>query len=151
MIHFPHPSCSCPTGRRSKYPGLGKIDCRILCAALEQGLIKPDQLWTSVPCGSSPGWAGRDGFIDSMHQIDAHHRLRADVIWKLGEVLHLAEIKPDAGYCALGQVLTYSALWNREHPAHQLGGLHIITTTPHIDLPYVANRYAIDIIATAQI
>lgn len=108
-------------------------------------------MFTSVPCGCRPGWACLDGFVDNMNQIDAHYRLRIDLIYRRGSALYLAEIKPQAGYTALGQALMYATLWEREFPQLRFAEIQILTDTPHPDLSFVAARFNVTVIALAPL
>lgn len=151
MTPFPYPACLCPLGRRRRFPGLGRNDTTILADALDKGIIAPDCMWTSVPCGCCPDWSNGRFFRDDLNQIDSIHRKRIDLIFKTGAALHLVEVKPHASYVALGQVLMYAALWKLDNPELPFAQVSILTDQPDRDLPRVIPQFGVTLLQTGNV
>lgn len=92
------------TGR---WPGLTAIDGAIFEQFVANNKSVIDEIHTDVPCGicaSPPEWLRTD---QGKRQLESMYPLRIDAVVRAGGVWHIVEVKPDAGYRSLGQVLTY--------------------------------------------
>lgn len=104
------------TSRDPKRPGtwrgLGLNDVALLSAWVTSVGGDLHGLYTDVPLGLVPDvdpaeWDGRHQRI-----VNEKHPLRVDAVAFIGGRWLVIEVKPDAGYVALGQVLTY-VYWAR--------------------------------------
>ncbi len=93
--------------RPETWQGVSAGDAALLREWLARFATPTWKLYTDVPfgCCPAPGFEVQpDWFEDMRRQITC---LRVDAIINDGQTWTLLEIKPDAGYVALGQVLTY--------------------------------------------
>ncbi len=96
-----------PVTHRGRWPGLTAIDGAIFEAFVIANQESIQEIYTDVPCGLCalpPEWMRNDA---GRRQLEAIYPLRIDAIVKAGGIWHVVEVKPDAGYGSLGQVLTY--------------------------------------------
>lgn len=89
------------------WAGLSGIDRALLWAFVDG--VKPAvrELHTDVPLGVIPKWSGADGDAALERLRLSVHPLRVDAVVNLNGQWFVCEVKPDAGYLCLGQVLTY--------------------------------------------
>jgi len=106
-MSWPPDNCRVPTGRRYKYPALNAADRQALDTLMTRHPPPVQEWWFNVPVGPRPTWADNDDFSDTWHQIDAHHRARADLVARIANHLQLVEVKPLADMKAVGQAVTY--------------------------------------------
>jgi len=103
-------------GRRSRrdvaYPrswaGLSVGDLGLLCAHVARVTPKITELHTDVVLGSVPADQGEWATEWHRKHWRSIHPLRVDAVAWSGRSWTLIEIKPDAGYVALGQLMTYN-------------------------------------------
>lgn len=89
------------------WAGLSGIDRALLWAFVDGAKPAVGELHTDVPLGVIPSWSGTDGRPDLERLRLSVHPLRVDAVIDLGGQWLVCEVKPDAGYLSLGQVLTY--------------------------------------------
>lgn len=89
------------------WDGLSAGDCALLVAWLVRHRRSVVELHTDVELGSVPNWLDevREDYL--RRQAKASHPLRADAVVLTDGGWWLLEVKPNAGYQALGQLLTY--------------------------------------------
>lgn len=101
--------------RLTRYPHMGPNDIRVWAAALKLGLVKFDKVEYDVRLGG----AGAD-LVDKEHvhrtMWETLLRKRVDVVGWQGKQVWIVEVKPVAGFAALGQCIGYRDLWKKERP-----------------------------------
>lgn len=99
------------TSRSRAYPrhwqGIGGADAAILAVWLAAVGDEVAEFHTDVLCGAVPvaESEGLDPELDRL--IGSMNPLRMDLVARWRDAWWVVEIKPDAGYIALGQVMTY--------------------------------------------
>ena len=68
---------------------------------------------------------------------------RIDAVAYLPDETIIIEVKPNAGITAIGQVLSYTPLFHREHPLSPKPIPAIVTDTAQPDIPWLCTRYRI--------
>ncbi len=102
---------------KGRWPGLTAIDGAIFEAFVERNKSVIDEIHTDVPCGicaCPPAWLRTD---KGKRQLEAMYPLRIDAVVRSGGIWHVIEVKPDAGYRSLGQVLAYTFWVKQTNPA----------------------------------
>jgi hypothetical protein len=98
-----------------RYPHMGPNDVRVWAVALMLGLVKFERVEYDVRLGG----AGAD-LVDKEHVHKAMWetllRKRVDVVGWNGLTPTVIEVKPVAGFAALGQCIGYRYLWRKEKP-----------------------------------
>lgn len=87
--------------------GLTADDSCLLSAWLYDRVDLVQELHTDVPVGSVPAWVRDLPWVWQRRHVLGAHPLRIDVVARMGDGWYVLECKPDAGYLAVGQVLTY--------------------------------------------
>jgi len=98
-----------------RYPHMSSSDCKIWSRALSLGLVCFDRYEYDVCLGGKAA-----AKVPHEHELkpmwDSLCKKRIDVIGWTGKEATIIEVKPSAGFAALGQILGYAWLWTREHP-----------------------------------
>jgi len=130
---------------RTRYPGLSHGDSAILAKHLALFRSKTVQLWTSVPCGSCPDDLSGATPTDPCCPTASRYFKRLDAVLGLTAGLLLAEVKPSAGYRALGQILTYRHLFRVQWPELRSASAAILTDAADPDILELAGELGIQI------
>jgi len=93
---------------------------------------KASALWKT----GNPNW-------DRM--ADALLKKRIDAVSVKNNVVHIFEVKPDAGLGAIGQLLSYDVLYRQEFNYDGAIELHLVTNYTDIDTETVAKNRGIQI------
>ncbi len=114
-------------GNRRSWKGLYGDDLALLSKHVKAGLFVPDELFCYVGCGALP-----EGLSDvysggRWQKLTETYLKRCDVVARFGDGWCVVEIKPSAGYVALGQVLTYGRLCRARYPVLRRCRLGIVT------------------------
>jgi len=140
----PHPSTVPPTVQK-KYPHMMPADILIWSRYLSSDPF-PDasvayDLHVGTPAGPLEGLSPeyeRMAAALSTKRIDA-------VVYKPRSTL-IVEVKPYAGAGAIGQVLTYRLLYERDFPGCHVPIPVIVTDQPQLDTPWLCNQLNIQLI-----
>lgn len=74
---------------------------------------------------------------------DALLKKRIDAVSKKENVLHIFEVKPDAGLSAIGQLLSYEVLYRQEFKYEGRIDLHLVTNLIDVDTENICNSKGI--------
>ena len=118
------------------YPGLFPPEVPYLRAWLVEHQAEYDRFEYNVRVGS--GFDPGPSYDEATRKSSiANTQFRIDVVaWK-GNQATLIEVKQHAGAGAVGQLLTYSHLWQEGNPAAPVPNLLVVTATLQPDLPRV--------------
>lgn len=131
---WPDPTDALTTTGIPKHCGLGRLDKEIWQAHIIAGSITFDRAWFNLVVGTLPTWAPTLTDTSTRNWVETAYCKRPDVIWESDGELWLAEIKPYASYCALGQTLLYGACARNKLSPHRDLRLAIITDQADPDL-----------------
>jgi len=127
--------------------GLWGDDARLFAAHLEAGTLAFERMYCYVPVGDLPpgllavyGAGSTDPFVQIYYK-------RIDVVLEDAGGFVVCELKPAAGYVALGQVLTYQALAMRDHPCLERCRAAVITDCPDPDAEAVFRQFGVEVLA----
>ncbi len=142
---FPDPDEAIDVNEIPPKPGLGDKDRAILEAMIENGFIRPDQMWFNQVVGTvDPEMLERTPENLKEWFVRTYSK-RPDVMFTENGTLFAAEVKPFASYVALGQALMYRHWANvKADPARLIVPL-ILTDIPDPDLLPVAADSGVDI------
>ena len=76
---------------------------------------------------------------------DALLKKRIDAVSRKENIVHIFEVKPDAGLGAIGQLLSYEILYRQEFNYTGAIALHLVTNYTDIDTETVARNRGIQI------
>lgn len=96
-----------------------------------------------VPPPDTPDWLRDD--------IKALTQKRADVIVKTGSGTWIMEIKPRAGFSALGQLLGYAVLYMAEYNPLRPPNMGIVAETSQPDLSLVLGNFGIEVFLVGRV
>ena len=132
-------------GTTGPWRGIARADAAILEAHLRAGTFKPDTMWTSIPVGSAPEGLNVPDPADVSDGTVRRYFKRVDIVaLAVGNVL-VAECKPAAGYVALGQVLAYAYLLDRQWTGFPQPTPIILTDAADPDLRDLWSRHGITV------
>lgn len=126
----------------AKFPGMFPPEVPILRRWIElhQGDYDAVQFNVRVGTGFDPGPGVHQAIRD---MAIANTRLRIDaVVWK-GQQATLVEVKQHAGASSLGQLLTYSQLWQEANPGAVKPILLVVTADHQPDIPRVLAAWGV--------
>lgn len=116
--------CAFPVGRRASFRGLSACDTAVLCEAIAADGKRPEAWWVEAPVGDLPEWAVGGNAPAWWKDFAWQYQLRADLVQVRGQDVFVTEIKSEIRPSAVGQVLTYTYLLQRQlgadvpvHPA----------------------------------
>jgi hypothetical protein len=139
------PSKKLPYAHRGRYQQLNADDESLWDLFITRNPTEYDFCWYDVPLGdippdlttTQPAWLER--------HIRQTYSKRADVLALKGTRLDVIELKPLAGYVALGQVIVYTQLVEKALPAgYQISG-RIITDHADPDIIPIAAQHNIQV------
>jgi len=125
---------------------MGPADARVWRAALELNLVSFEKLEYDVRLGGL-GAALIPDAHEHKRMWETLLRKRIDVVgWRRG-VPWLVEVKPVAGFSALGQCLGYGFLWSKERGATPKPRLMTVCAVSDPDLMPVFALYGVSVVA----
>lgn len=142
---FPDPDDAIDGPELPNKPGLGDKDRKILEAMIENGFIRPEQMWFNQVVGQVDQDVLESTPDNLKEWFIRTYSKRPDVMFTEAGTLYAAEVKPFASYVALGQALMYRYWANRKADPQRLIVAIILTDTPDPDLIPVAADNAVDI------
>src|SRR5215467_5095244 len=117
-----------PQCDRLSYPGLMPNECVILSAWLRvhESDYERFDYNTRIGAGVDPGptWGP-----DIRRMAVMNSQLRIDAIGWVGNQASLIEVKQDANVTAIGQLLTYDAVWRMDNPSLPPPHLIVVSNT----------------------
>lgn len=120
-----------PITQRHRYPGLREMDTAILDLHCKLCGFAPDRWWFDVPVGPIEASIATHPFILKYPHMLRNYTNRIDLIFLVGGVWTVAELKPLASYVALGQALLYAHLLQEEYPEVEPVRRLIMTDSPY--------------------
>ena len=130
---------------RATWRGIARADADILAAHLAEGTFKPDKMWTSVPVGSAPEGLAVPDLADVADGTVRRYFKRVDILALAGGSLSVVECNPAAGFVALGQVLCYAYLIDRQWSGFPQPKPIILTDAADPDLRDLWSRHGITV------
>ena len=131
-----------PQCDRGKYPGLMPRECVLLAAWLRQHEAEYDRFDYNVRIGAGvdpgPSWSD-----DIRRMAVANSQLRIDAIAWNGNSPTLIEVKDEAGPTAIGQLLSYDAVWQADNPGTPTPALILVTDHLQANMGTVAQARGI--------
>lgn len=111
---------------RLKWPGMLPAEVLIFKGWLEKYGANYDRVDGNVRIGAGfdPGASWPE---EQRRNAILNTKLRIDAVAYQGEKPTLIEVKRSAGASALGQLLTYEAVWLKDYPATPAPGLALVT------------------------
>lgn len=104
---FPDPQDAITGPEIPPRAGLGEKDRRILEAMIENGFVRPQKMWFNQVVGNFDTLV-RDSLPPNLREwFELTYSKRPDIILEEAGLLFVVEVKPYAGYVALGQSLMY--------------------------------------------
>lgn len=142
---FPDPDEAIDVNEIPPKPGLGDKDKAILEAMIENGFIRPEQMWFNQIVGTVDQ-AMLALTPDNLKEWFVRtYSKRPDVMFTEGDFLFAAEVKPFASYVALGQALMYRHWANVKADPPRFIIPIILTDLPDPDLVPVAADSGVEI------
>ena len=125
-----------------QYPAMTRLESEITRAWLRLFGIAYDRIEFNVRLGE--GVELGEGFSEQTRQAALlSTQKRADVIaWLVGQP-DVVEVKDRISLGAIGQLLGYQLLWNREHPDETIGNLLVIGRNMMPGIDVALRQYAI--------
>lgn len=133
--------------RPATWKGLGAEDRAILQEAVRSILDPGSPAWFYVPVGRGPRDQALPTPPDEADRTSAPWFKRIDLVVTIESGTYAVEIKPAAGYTALGQALAYSELAARQWPELRLIRPAILTDAPDPDLAELRERQGVLVLA----
>lgn len=106
--------CALPVERRVSFPGLSACDTAVLCEALRADGVRAEAWWIEAPVGEMPDWATSGTAPGWWKSFAWQYQLRCDMVQVQGDQVFVTEIKGEIRGGAVGQVLTYTFLLQRQ-------------------------------------
>ena len=142
---FPDPDEAIEGTEIPQKSGMGDKDLKILKAMIENGFIRPEQMWFNQVVGQvDPEMLARTPQNLKEWFVRTYSK-RPDVMFTESGQLFAAEVKPFASYVALGQALMYRFWANIKADPPRLIIPIILTDIPDPDLIPVAAERGVDI------
>lgn len=116
VIHDDLQPYRCPNHRRTKWPGLGRLDTQILQQQCELCSWCYDEWYFDVPVGPIEPSIATAPWILRYPFWARNYANKIDMIYVNLGVWHVTELKPCASYAAIGQALLYTHLFDLEFP-----------------------------------
>ena len=116
------------------WKGLSPEDRALFRAHLQAETFATGPIYFHIPCGTAPAAAldfSRQTGIPGQHQL---YFKRCDLVANIDGRWHVLELKPAAGYVALGQALSYHALLCAAHPELRSARPGVLTDAADPDL-----------------
>ncbi len=135
-----------PPEVRAKYEHIWQKDYATWTAFLESEWNTFEEVWYDVHVGRAMAVPlGSPEFMQKV--VDGVSRKRIDVVGRIGSLLFVIEIKPEANMKGIGQVVTYRNLFVKEFEIPGPVQAMIVATTCDADILDVANEQGVLIIA----
>ncbi len=96
--------------------GMSRDDGAVLRLHAEGDVLPVGEWFTWVPVGSTPWDALGDAPPAYLHGVAECYRKRVDLVIHSKGVWWILEVKPSAGYVAMGQAQAYGALFRKMYP-----------------------------------
>jgi hypothetical protein len=131
-----------PQCDRTSYPGMMPRECVILSAWLKLHEPEYDRFEYNRRIGAGvdpgPAWA------DNIRQMAVQNsQLRIDAIGWNGATPTIIEVKDEAGPTAIGQLLSYDAVWQVDYPGTPTPALILVTDHLQANMATVAQARGI--------
>lgn len=141
--------------RNLDYPrgwrGLSWQEAGLLVAHISRADPPVDELYTDVVVGAVPADEYR-GVTQEHHDLWAStHGLRIDAVARMGGQWWILECKADAGYCALGQLLTYVYWGGLADPRLATARLGVVTDVCQITGRPVFAQHGVEVFEYADV
>ncbi len=131
---------------RQKYAHMMREDHATWTAFIESDIRDLDEVWYDVHVGA-PMELPKDSPNYMKAVVEGVSRKRIDVVGRLGTAMFIIEVKPFANMTAIGQVVTYARLFNREFNIHPNAVPMIVSTRCDRDILEIAESLGVKIIA----
>lgn len=132
------------------WAGLGPDDAYLLRRWVDNSVTRLRCLHTDVPVGVVPVGEGLADNAFVQAQLAVLHPLRIDVCVELVDGWRVCEIKPDAGYVSLGQVLTYQYFACRTCPELAEARAMVLTDRVQEAIRPVFERFDVELVEVGQ-
>lgn len=136
-------------GALSKYPHLVGADAILWDAFIQARALEYQSFAYDVRVGKGRS-AGEGVSVGLQLMWAALTRKRIDVVGRVGAVVDLFEIKENVALGALGQVVSYRALWAGSYPDLRVRNVWLVFETIDPDAAVVAEGFGVGLIARSS-
>ena len=131
----------------ASYPHMGPEDTKAWTNFILSHPNEYDSIDYDVKIGNVPAFVTRDianigGDIASLYQR------KIDVVAYKEDKIDIIEVKPDAGFSAIGQVLGYFHLWQNQYGSVENVNPMIVCNTSSLDVRALAEAQGVKLIVT---